>query len=118
MKVKIFFSFSLLFFCCSKQIEEPVDVVNKAVESIVNMNYDELLELYDSSSQNIIKSRIETLSTKNKTTNSDNYKSTIIVDKEIINNNPKKIKFTLENTSKEKSFFYTIKVGDKWFLTL
>ena len=71
MKVKIFFSFSLLFFCCSKQIEEPVDVVNKAVESIVNMNYDELLELYDSSSQNIIKSRIETLSTKNKTTNSN-----------------------------------------------
>ena len=118
MKVKIFFSFSLLFFCCSKQIEEPVDVVNKAVESIVNMNYDELLELYDSSSQNIIKSRIETLSLKNKTTNSDNYKSIIITDKEIINNNPKKIKFTLENTSKEKSFFYTIKVGDKWFLTL
>ena len=54
MKVRFLFSFSLLFFCCSKQIEEPVDVVNKAVESIVNMNYDELLELYDSSSQNII----------------------------------------------------------------
>ena len=118
MKVKILFSFSLLFFCCSKQIEEPVDVVNKAIESIVNMNYDELLELYDSSSQNIIKSRIETLSTKNKTTNSDNYKSIIIIDKEIINHNPKKIKFTLENTSNEKSFFYTIKVGNKWFLTL
>jgi len=118
MKVKVFFSFSLLFFCCSTQIEEPVDVVNRAIESIINMNYDELLELYDSSSQNIIKSRIESLNTKNKTTNSDNYKSIIIIDKKIINNNPKKIKFTLENTSKEKSFFYTIKVGDKWFLTL
>ena len=118
MKVKIFFSFFLLFFSCSKQIEEPAEVVNRAVESIVNMNYDELLELYDSSSQNIIKSRIETLNTKNKTTNSDNYKSIIIIDKEVINNNPKKIKFTLEHTSKEKSFFYTIKVGDKWFLTL
>ena len=99
MKVKIFFFF-LFVFCCSKQIEEPADVVNKAVESIVNMNYDELLELYDSSSQNIIKSRIETLSTKNKTTNSDNYKSIIIIDNEIINHNPKKIKFILENTSK------------------
>ena len=118
MKVKIFFSFTLLFFSCSKQIEEPVEVVNRAVESIISMNYDELLKLYDSSSQNIIKSRIENLNTKNKTTNSDNYKSITIVDKEIINNNPKKIKFTLENTSKEKSFFYTIKVGDKWFLTL
>ena len=107
-----------MFFVALSKLKEPVDVVNKAVESIVNMNYDELLELYDSSSQNIIKSRIETLSLKNKTTNSDNYKSIIITDKEIINNNPKKIKFTLENTSKEKSFFYTIKVGDKWFLTL
>ena len=64
MKVKFLFFFFLIVFCCSKQIEEPVDVVNRAVESIVNMNYDELLELYDSSSQNIIKSRIETLSTK------------------------------------------------------
>ena len=118
MKVKIFFSFSLLFFCCSKQIDEPADVVNTAIESIVNMNYDELLDLYDSSSQNIVKSRIEALNTKNKITNSENYKSIIIVDKETINNNPKKIKFTLEHTSKEKSFFYTIKVGDKWFLTL
>jgi hypothetical protein len=118
MKLTIYFSIFLIFFCCSEQTYEPVDIVNKAIESIVNMDYDKLLELYDSSSQNIIKSRIGKLNKKNKITNSDNYKSINIIGKEIINKNPKKIKFTLEHVSKEQSFFYTIKVGDSWFLTL
>jgi hypothetical protein len=64
MKLAIYFSIALIFFCCSEQIHEPVDIVNKAVDSIVNMDYDKLLELYDSSSQNIIKSRIGKLNKK------------------------------------------------------
>ena len=118
MRLAIYLSISLIFFCCSEQTHEPVDIVNKAVDSIVNMDYDKLLELYDSSSQNIIESRIGKLNKKNKITNSDNYKSINIIGKEIINKNPKKIKFTLEHVSKEHSFFYTIKFEDNWFLTL
>ena len=118
MKLIIYFSISLLFFDCSKQTREPIDIVYKAIDSIVNMDYDKLLELYDISSQNIIKSRIKTLNKKNRITNSENYKSIKIIGKEMINKNPTKIKFTLEHASKEQSFFYTIKVGDNWFLTL
>ena len=118
MKLAIYFSISLVFLCCSEQTHEPEDIVNMAVDCIVNMDYDKFLELYDSSSQNIIKSRIEKLNKKNKITNSDYYKSINIIGKEIINKNPKKIKFTLEHLSKEQSFFYTIKYGDNWFLTL
>lgn len=118
MKLTIYFPISLIFFCCCQQTHEPEDIVKQAIESIVNMDYDKLLKLYDSSSQTIIKSRIGTLNKKNKITNSDNYKSLNIIGKEIINQNPKKIKFTLEHASKEQSFFYTIKVGDNWFLTL
>ena len=118
MKLIISFSIFLIFFACSDQTHKPIDIVNKAVESIVNMDYDKLLELYDISSQNIIKSRIKTLNKKNRITNSENYKSIKIIGKEMINKNPTKIKFTLEHASKEQSFFYTIKVGDNWFLTL
>ena len=118
MNLIISFSIFLIFFACSEQTNKPIDIVNKAVDSIVNMDYDKLLELYDISSQNIIKSRIKTLNKKNRITNSENYKSIKIIGKEMINKNPTKIKFTLEHASKEQSFFYTIKVGDNWFLTL
>ena len=118
MKLIISFSIFLILFACSEQTHKPIDIVNSAVDSIVNMDYDKLLELYDISSQNIIESRIRKLNKKNRITNSENYKSIKIIGKEIINKNPIKIKFTLEHPSEEKSFFYTIKVGDNWFLTL